>query len=392
MRPKLKLRVLLHVVATVVTAGVAPDAGAMPSWTAQQNWSDLQNRATHALDTNRYWLAEPLLKEAVEQAKPFGDSDLRYAKALGELGRLYTIRGKFAEAEPFLEQEFAVKSRALGKGDGKLIPAIASLIKFYLTYGTAEKAQPLTAEMIGFVEGKLLDSTPEAEVTTKFKKGVTLEAYARTADGRLHPTMDWALACDEVGHLYKQRGNLEMADRLYKAALDIKADIVGKEHIALATSYDYVGSVCMARGEVHEAASYFRDSLAATQRLLPPDDPQVLGRLEKYAKCLIKEGKYSQAEQLYLHAENFGNADRERDGDRARTRLALGCLYCDQKKFAQAAPILRQALHLAESYHGASSVNIVPYLDKYAYALYHIGRKGEQEQLKMRAASIGSTM
>jgi tetratricopeptide (TPR) repeat protein len=387
-----KLIVLVNAAALALVTATAIPAGAAPTFAAQQNWSDLQNRATHALDTNRYWLAEPLLKQAVEESKSFGDADLRYAKSLGELGRLYTVRGKFAEAEPYLEQEFAVKERALGIADGKLIPSMASLIKFYLLYGTASKAQPLTARMLGFVEGKLMESLPDAGVSTKFKKGQVLEAYAQAADGSLHPTMEWALACDDVANVYKDRGDLAMADRLYKAALDVKADIVGKEHLALASSYDCVGSVCMARGDAREAASYFRDALAATQRLEPGDDPQVFARTDKYAKALLKQGKYAEAERLYLQAQRAANPDPQHDTMRARATFALGCLYCDQKKYAQAAPMLRQALHLAEAYHGPASANIVPYLEKYAYALYHLGRKAEQERLKTRAATIAGVM
>jgi tetratricopeptide (TPR) repeat protein len=357
-----------------------------------QSWHDVQNRGTFALDCNQYWQAEPLLKQAVEQAKAFGDSDLRYAKSLGELGRLYTVRGKFAQAEPYFEEEYAVRTRALGKQDGQLLPATASLIKFYLNYGTASKAPALTKEMLTFVEGKVMDALMPVETTVKFKKGMSLEGYAGSADGTLHPTMEWALACDEVANAYKQRGDLAMADRLYKAALDVKANIVGKEHAALASSYDCVGMVCLARGDSREAASYFKDALSITQRMHATDNPEVFARLDKYARSLIKQGKYPQAEQLYLRAQRFWGPEPERDGERARVAFALGSLYCDQKKFAQAEAMLRRAVRLAESYHGPQSATLVPYLEKHAYSLYYLGRKHDQERLKARASLISGVM
>jgi tetratricopeptide (TPR) repeat protein len=382
--------IVLSIVASFVCNAALP-AVAGPS-SAHKTWWDMQNEATHALDTNQYWRAEPLLQQAASQAKSFGESDLRYAKSLGELGRLYTIRGNFAEAERYLEEEYAVKERALGKADGKFVPALASLIKFHLTYGTANKAPAKTTEMLSFVEGKVMDSIAPPETSMKFKKGAVLEGYAGTADSSLHPTMDWAIACDDVANAYRDRGDLAMADRLYKAALDIKANVVGKEHLALASSYDCVGTLCMQRGETRDAESYFKDALATTQRTQPADDPQVFARLDKYAKCLIKEQKYTQAEQLYLRAQRFWGPEPTHDGDRARAAFALGCLYCDQKNYAQAEPTLRRALHLAERYHGPVSANLVPYLEKYAYTLYHLGRKPEQERLKARASTISGVM
>src|SRR6516164_6084010 len=84
----------------------------------EKKWEDLQRAGTTALDSNEYWKAEPLLKSAVIEAGNFGENDLRLAKSLGELGRLYTVRGRFAEAEPYLEEELCVKERALGIGSG----------------------------------------------------------------------------------------------------------------------------------------------------------------------------------------------------------------------------------------------------------------------------------
>src|SRR6516162_6201503 len=84
----------------------------------EKHWEQLQNDGTTALDSNEYWKAEPLLRQAVIQAGTFGIDDIRLAKSLGTLGRLYTVRGRFAQAEPLLEEELCVKEKALGRGNG----------------------------------------------------------------------------------------------------------------------------------------------------------------------------------------------------------------------------------------------------------------------------------
>jgi tetratricopeptide (TPR) repeat protein len=175
-----------------------------------------------------------------------------------------------------------------------------------------------------------------------------------------------------------------MADRLYKTALDVKATVLGKKHLSLANSYDNLGKVCMAREEYDDAESYFKDALAITERILEGDDPERYGRIDRLARCLAKQNKFSEAEALYQRALNiWGSTDY---GQRAS--FALGCLLSDQRRFAAAAPYLRRALKLAERNNGAYSVQLAPYLRKYAYVAYYLGHKGDMQSLKARADSI----
>ncbi|MBX9719810.1 MAG: hypothetical protein K2X81_00305, partial [Candidatus Obscuribacterales bacterium] len=75
-------------------------------------------------------------------------------------------------------------------------------------------------------------------------------------------------------------------------------------------------------------------------------------------------------------------------GDESRAYFALGSLYVEEKNYAAAVPMLRQALHMVERFSGPYQIGLVPYLQKYAYALYHLGRIGESRQLNARADAI----
>jgi tetratricopeptide (TPR) repeat protein len=355
----------------------------------EQIWPQVQREGSEALDANKFWIAEPLLKEAVTEAESFGAGDLRLAKSLGELGRLYTIRGRFADAEPYLERELAVREQALGRHNGEIIPPMGALIAFYLTYGTASKAEPLTEELLALVEGKLREPASQRQGSVKLEKGTPLQAWAGTvAVGAGDPLIEWAITCDAIGNLYRSRENFDLAERLYKAALDLKASVLPKEHLSLANSYDSLGSLCLTRNEYGEAESYFRDALAITERTLQPENPQVYARLDKLAKCLIKAGKPKQAEELYVRAQSLWKSESSRNFNEARALFALGSLYVDQKNYAAAAPLLQQALQLAESINGPWSISLIPYLEKYAYTLYYLGRKPEWESLRARANTI----
>jgi tetratricopeptide (TPR) repeat protein len=354
------------------------------------NWQQLQRAGTRALDSNEYWIAEPLLKKAVIQAGAFGFADMRLAKCFGELGRLYAVRGRFSEAEPYLEQEFSVTENALGKNTGQIIPPMGSLIRFYVLHGTASKAEPLTEDLLAFVEGKIRDPGEQPTGKMVMKKGQPLQAYAASAAAPVlrDPLIEWAITCDDLGTVYRSKGNYDVADRFFKAALDLKSSVLGKEHLSLANSYDSLGEICMSRGEIKDAESYYRDALRCTENVLQSDNPVVYGRLDKLARCIVKEGKIDEAEQLYKRAQNFWKAEPSKYGNEARDLFALGCLYDDQKNYSAAAPLLKQALELSEQYNGPSSINIVPYLQKYAYTLYYLSQRTESDQLKARASTI----
>lgn len=358
------------------------------------SWEQIENDGITARDANKYWIAEPLLKEAVVKAGAFGMSDIRLAKSFGELGRLYAVRGLFTEAEPYLEEELDVKRKALSMKNAEIVPAMGSLIEFYLMHGTAAKADPLAKEMLSIVEGKIDEKHAEGPSKITMKKGQPLEGWAGTAAPTARdPLLDWAISCDKVGNRYRDAGNLDMAERMFQAALDVKEMILGKQHLSLANSYDSLGSINLDRDDYKEAIAYYRDALAQTERILPPEDPQVYVRLDKLAKTLIKAGKLKEAEDLYIRAQSFWKTEPSKNGEECRAMFALGSLYVQEKRYAEAAPILQKALKLSEEINGPSSVSVVPYLQRYAYDLYYLGRKPEVEQLHERTNTIsGGTL
>lgn len=361
--------------------------GVAASSTPESRWSEMQRNGTDALDSNKYWIAEPLLKKCVTEGEKFGCDNWRLATSLSELGRLYTIRSRFADAEPLLERELYVKELAYGKSDGRIIPAMGSLIRFYLTFGTASKADELTEEMLDLVEGKI--SEPREKTKEARKKGEPLVGWlGEAAPTARDPLMEWAITCDAVGNAYRARGEFKLSEKCFKAALEMKTTILGTKHLSLANSYDCLAALYVMKKNEQEAENYYKDAYSITKAILPVDSPEVYARLDRLAKCLIRQQKFGEAEELYRSSLSFWHTQPSKHGDEARALFALGCLYIDQKKYAQAVSPLRQALHMAESFNGPCQIALVPYLEKYAYALYHLGRMNDVRRLRARANTI----
>jgi tetratricopeptide (TPR) repeat protein len=356
-------------------------------------WIKIFNDGVTALDSNLYGKAEPLLKEAISLAERFGAGDPRYPKSLGELGRLYTIRRRYAEAEPLLEQQLHFTEFQLGKSSGKTIPALGQMIKFYMMYGTARKADPLAEELLGFIDGKLRE---DAELNAEHSRqgtGRLLTGWAGTAPPATHiPRMDWAVTCDRLGDLYRYRKNFEMAERFYKAGLDIKVTIMGKEHMSMAVSYDNLGMLALDKEEYKDAEDYFRESLETTQKIMGNGDPDTYARLDRLAKALIKEKKFDEAERTYQQALDLWKNEPNSAGATARCLYQLGSMQCDIGRYGAAAGLLSRSLNLSIKANGSLSYYNVPYMRKLAYALYYCGRRGESEGLKARANWLAEGM
>lgn len=355
----------------------------------EKKWSKSFREGTEALDTNRYWIAEPQLRLAVLQAEHFGSADIRLARSLGELGRLLTIRGRFSEAEPYLERELHVKEYALGTGNGETFASTGALIRFYLEYGTKDKADPMTEDLLDFLDGKMREPLEQGRGKVVVKKGQTIEAWAGTAAPAMRdPLLEWSITCDMLGNVYRAHKRYVLADRLFKAALDIKATVLGKNHLSLANSYDSLGMLCMEKKEYKEAEGYFRDALRTTEGVLAPQSPEVYNRLDKLAKCLIKEGKFSEAEQLYFRAQTFWTKAPSKGGDEARAMYSLGCLYTDWKRYDAATNAFSRGLRMSERFNGTSSIALVPYLRMLGYVCYYSGRRGDCDHYRGLANAI----
>jgi hypothetical protein len=97
-------------------------AAPLPSIDSSTLWAEIQKSGVESVYTGSYGDGERLLKDAVRLSGKFSPADLRHGQSCGELGRLLTIRGRFAEAEPLLEEELRVKEAAMDRPSGAVIP------------------------------------------------------------------------------------------------------------------------------------------------------------------------------------------------------------------------------------------------------------------------------
>lgn len=369
-------------------------------WSApdSSDWQKTFSSGKESLRLAKYGAAERQLKQSVILSASFGEGDKRFADSLGIYGEYLTIRGRFAEAEPILEEELHARELCTDTKSGAILPAMSSLVSFYINNGSQAKASPLAEKLLSFVEGKLSEHRDASSGPVNLKKGQPLTGWAGSAaKSMVSPAIEWAIALDAIGNDFKSVKDFDMAERLFNAALEVKETVLGKDHLSLANSFDNLASVYQERGDEQRAEQYYRYSVETTIRVLGEKDPlayaQVYNRIDRLAKCLVKQQKYSEAETLYLSAveKNIWKDDPAKGGVEARLYYSLGNIYVLEKKFAEAEPVLKKALTLAETYFGSESISLVPFFQRSADNMYYLGKDEMRIQYKSRANAINDT-
>ena len=160
-----------------------------PAYTSAQGglWENYMTAATKAYQQGNYPEAEKQLEAAVKEAEGFGPQDPRLATNLNNLGELYRLQGRYAEAEQHYKWALAVLEKALRPAHPQVATSLNNLAALYHAQGRYAKAEQLYKRSLGIREKTL---------------------------GPEHPQV--ATSLNNLGELYRFQGRYAEAEQLYK--------------------------------------------------------------------------------------------------------------------------------------------------------------------------------
>ena len=204
-------------------------------------------------------VAEAPLREVL---KRLGETEVaeaeipnRLAKAADELIRLRADLSRLSNDRPEFAAIRARASAAIDKGDFDAARAV-------LNEGR-ERARALREEASRTEAGFLADEARVDQLQLNYDSACAKFAEA----ARLDPDNIWLWG--ELGDLWITRGSLAEAGKAFSAARDAAARS-GNDH-DLSVSYDRVGDVQVAQGDLAGALASYRDSLVIRERLAQSD-------------------------------------------------------------------------------------------------------------------------
>jgi tetratricopeptide (TPR) repeat protein len=158
----------------------------------------------------------------------------------------------------------------------------------------------------------------------------------------------------------------------------------------LAISLGCLALLYQSQGRYEEAEPLYLQALAIGEQQLGKDHPDVATRLNNLAGHYESQGRYEEAEPLYLQALAISEQQLGKDHPDVAIRLNnLACLYQSQGRYEEAEPLFVRALAIGEQQLGKDHFDVAIRLNNLAYLYQSQGRYEEAEPLFVRALAIG---
>lgn len=196
---------------------------------------------------------------------------------------------------------------------------------------------------------------------------------------------DWE-ASIAAGQKAAARGDYATAERSFAGAI-VKAERFGREDLRVAQALSHLARAYVAQGKFVEAEPLYLRALTIYQTQRGPNHMDVAATLNNLGILHKMHGQYAAAEPFLTRAL----AIKEQllgpyDSEVGLSAQNLGMLYVAQERYEQAEPLLRRALAIWEQ--GPESVDLAKSLEHYAGVLQKQGRTAEADALQARAKTI----
>jgi tetratricopeptide (TPR) repeat protein len=158
---------------------------------------------------------------------------------------------------------------------------------------------------------------------------------------------------------------------------------------ALATSLNNLANLYYNQGKYSEAEPLYLDALEMRRRLFTNDHPDVASSLNNLANLYYNQGKYSEAEPLYLDALEMRRRLFTNDHpDVASSLNNLALLYHNQGKYSEAELLYLDALEMRRRLFTNDHPDVASSLNNLALLYHNQGKYSEAELLYLDALEM----
>ncbi|SMX27674.1 photosystem I assembly protein Ycf3 [Pelagimonas phthalicica] len=163
--------------------------------------------------------------------------------------------------------------------------------------------------------------------------------------GKSHP--NYAIRLNNLAELLRNAGRYDEAEPLYRQALQIAKETLGENHPNYAIALNNLAGLLGSTGRYEEAEPLYLQALQIDKETLGKNHPGYAIHLNNLAELLRTTGRYDEAEPLFRQALQINKETLgENHPDYAMRLNNLGVLFGNQSKWAQAEPFVAQALNI----------------------------------------------
>lgn len=256
------------------------------------------------------------------------------------------------------------------------------LVPLALGIGTSALAQePTLEELLGKAQEIAASDRPVQALPYFERAAEQLESAGREAER--------ATLLNQMGVLRFRLGEVDLAEDLYRQALEIQEAASEPDNTALATTVNNLAALQLRRGHPEAAEPLYRRALALRQAALPADHPEIAFSLTELATLCHGLGRLEEATDLYTQAlaiESKRLADAPQQLVPRYTNLAV--LHRLQGQPEKAEPLMQRAVELTEAALGADHPEVAAALNNQAVLASDLEQWDHAETLYRRALGI----
>ena len=306
--------------------------------------------------------AERLMREALElRERTFGSRSLERAQSLQSLGQLDYLRGEYASAAQRLREALELYRQSAGEERTDVSSLANDLAACLRHTGQDEEAAELHLEALELRRGVEARSLPVAESLNNLSAiHMDRAEFALAAErlqealeirssilGQSHPltlqtSSNLAGALWQLGRRAEARELLQATEAGYRA---LEAE--GEEGLGGALSN--LAWMDLDEGNIDRAEKLLGEALDLQSARLGSEHPAVAEILAKLAQVQHARGRDEEARALWEQALEIRRAPSASPRDLAAALYAYAVLLCDLRSFAEAVPLLEEALTIFRS-------------------------------------------
>jgi tetratricopeptide (TPR) repeat protein len=291
----------------------------------------------------------------------FGNEGAETLSTMQELGELYLGAGKYSDAEAILGPLVDVRRRKFGSNDQETLRVLNDFAAVVNFKGDYTRASRLREEVLEGDRHSLGADHPYTAIAMTNLAGtyIILGNYTRAEElykealsidqrlfGQAHPVTLGTM--NGLAQAYRNEGEFAKAEPLFEKVVESRRQSLGEEHADTCVAANTLAVLYVSEGRHTDADMLLTHCLEIARRIRP-EHPYRFDLEYSLAESYRGQNKTEAAESLY----NGVLAGRRKTlgpqhPNTVRVLISLGEMKLEQKRYAEAQEVLREALAIQE--------------------------------------------
>jgi tetratricopeptide (TPR) repeat protein len=205
--------------------------------------------------------------------------------------------------------------------------------------------------------------------------------------GDEHPY--YAARLNNLGVLYRAQGKYDLAEPLYLQAIEIDKNTIGETHPDYASHLNNLAGLYRAQGKYDLAEPLFLQAIEIDKKTIGEAHPDYASRLTNLAQLYDAQNEYDLAEPLFQQAIEIGKKTiGDEHPDYATHLNNLASFYNAQGEYELAEPLFLQAIEIGKKNIGEEHPSYAERLNNLAGLYYAQSKYDLAEPLFLQAIEI----